>query len=415
MGTRKRSLLRILTMTILLGIIVTPLSLSASPTGWSLIWSDDFTGEDGSAIDSSKWGFDIGGNGWGNAELQYYTNRTANVYIQNNMCVIKAMKENYGGNQYTSGRILTARKFDFTYGKVEAAVKLPYGQGIWPAFWMLGANVNSGAPWPICGEIDIMEHMGREPSTIYGVIHGPGYSGGKRLEASYSISGKFNDGFHKFAVEWEPNVIRWYCDGNLYQTRTSADLGGKPWVFDHDFFIIFNLAVGGQWPGFPDPTTIFPQYLTIDYIRVYQKGTETPAGTTGPALAQQAALIPGLVEAENFTAMSGIQVEKCSEGGRNVAWVDTGDWMEYKVNVQSSGTYKVEYRVASPNAIGKIDFRSGNDVVRTVSVPDTGGWQAWTTASVHINLHAGLQMIQIYANSGGFNLNWLRFTLVNSK
>jgi beta-glucanase (GH16 family) len=256
-------------------------SVAASdPTVWSLAWSDEFNGPNGSPVDSSKWGFDTGGNGWGNNELETYTNRTVNSYIENNQLVIKVLQETFTGTDnitrnYTSARILTRNKFTQAYGRFEARMKLPYGQGIWPAFWMLGDNLNT-VGWPECGEIDIMENIGREPSTVHGTLHGPGYSGGSGISATYVLPNgqKFSDDFHTFAVEWEPNVLRFYVDGLLYKTRTPADLPpGRNWVFNHPFFIILNVAVGGNFPGNPDATTVFPQTMMVDYVRVYQRAT----------------------------------------------------------------------------------------------------------------------------------------------
>jgi beta-glucanase (GH16 family) len=257
---------------------------ATNPTVWSLVWGDEFSGANGSAVDSTKWGFDIGGNGWGNNELETYTNRTANAIIENGSLVIKALRETYTGSDnitrnYTSARLLTRNKFTQTYGRFEARIKLPYGQGIWPAFWMLGDNIGT-AGWPNCGEIDIMENIGREPSIVHGTFHGPGYSGGGGVTAAYTLTNgrRFSDDFHTFAVEWEPNVIRFYADGLLYSTRTPADLpAGTSWVFDHPFFIILNVAVGGSWPGNPDATTVFPQQMQVDYVRVYQR--QTPSNT----------------------------------------------------------------------------------------------------------------------------------------
>ncbi|MDG4820992.1 lectin [Asanoa sp. WMMD1127] len=251
---------------------------SAAPAPGPLVWSDEFNGPAGSAVDSSKWRFDIGGSGWGNNEQQYYTNSTRNAAMDGaGNLVITARRENpsnfqchYGTCQYTSARILTNGTFSRTYGRFEARMKIPRGQGIWPAFWMLGAPVN----WPTSGEIDIMENIGREPNTVHGTIHGPGYSGGEGIGAGYTIGGAFADAFHTFAVDWSPNLIIWYVDGNEYQRRTPADLGGDRWVFDHNFFMILNVAVGGLWPGYPDGSTQFPQSLTVDYVRVY----EVPGG-----------------------------------------------------------------------------------------------------------------------------------------
>jgi len=253
---------------------------AADPTVWSLVWSDEFNNADNSPIDSTKWTAEIGGNGWGNQELEYYTNRVDNAYHSGGSLVIKAIKEKYTGSDnvtrdYTSARLKTQSKFTARYGRFEARLKIPYGQGLWPAFWMLGDNIDS-AGWPTCGEVDIMENIGREPAIIHGTIHGPGYSGGSGLSSSYSLTNnqRFADSFHVFAVEWEPNVVRFYCDGLLYKTRTPADLPvGATWVYDHPFFIILNVAVGGSWPGSPDATTVWPQRMLVDYVRVYQRAT----------------------------------------------------------------------------------------------------------------------------------------------
>ncbi|MCU1267820.1 MAG: Hydrolase [Acidobacteria bacterium] len=264
--------------------LLCPTVHATNPAVWSLAWSDEFDGPNGSAVDSAKWSFDIGGGGWGNNELETYTNRPANAAVQGGSLVISALKETYTGadnitRSYTSARLLTKNKFTQTYGRFEARIKIPYGQGIWPAFWMLGDNIDS-AGWPTCGEIDIMENIGREPAIVHGTIHGPGYSGGSGITASYSLSApqRFADDYHTYAVEWEPNVIRFYVDGLLYRTRTPADLpAGRQWVFNHPFFIILNVAVGGGFPGNPDATTTFPQLMKVDYVRVYQR--TTPSNT----------------------------------------------------------------------------------------------------------------------------------------
>jgi beta-glucanase (GH16 family) len=197
--------------------------------------------------------------------------------VQNGNLVITARKKTYKGAdgitwQYTSARLKTLGLFEQKYGRFEARIKIPRGQGMWPAFWMLGNNIGT-VDWPDCGEIDIMENIGKEPNKVYGTIHGPGYWGADGLGASYTLpSGKFADDFHTFAVEWEPSAIRFYIDGHLYETRTPADLpAGKSWVFDHPFFILLNVAVGGDWPGNPDRTMIFPQRMLVDYVKVYAR------------------------------------------------------------------------------------------------------------------------------------------------
>jgi beta-glucanase (GH16 family) len=271
-------------------LIVLPALLSGSPAvgqkqsavsdkkSWILTWSDEFDGTDGSLPDPSKWVMERGGWGWGNQELEYYTARAQNASIEHGKLLIKALQEKYTGpdgvsRDFTSARLSTLQKFSQAYGRFEARIKVPYGQGMWPAFWMLGDDIGT-IGWPACGEIDIMENIGKEPGKIHGSIHGPGYIGGVGLEAPYSLprGKKFADKFHVFAVEWEPDAVRFYVDKHLYVTRTHADLQpGWKWVFDHPFFLLLNLAVGGDWPGNPDSTTVFPKTMLVDYVRVYSR------------------------------------------------------------------------------------------------------------------------------------------------
>ena len=245
------------------------------------MWSDEFDGPAGTAPDPKKWVHDVGGGGWGNHELQYYTPGNANAAMDGNgNLVITARAEpssspyqcHYGPCRFTSARIKTKGLYEPMHGRFEARIKLPRGQGIWPAFWMLGANIDA-VSWPACGEIDIMENIGREPSTVHGTIHGPGYSGGNGIGSAYALpSGAFADDFHVFAVEWEAGRIRWLVDGKDYRTTTPADLpANAPWVFDNFFFMLLNLAVGGDWPASPDPSTVFPQQMIVDYVRVYRR------------------------------------------------------------------------------------------------------------------------------------------------
>lgn len=260
------------------------LSLPACIEGqtWRRTWSDEFNGRAGSRVDTAKWTAQIGGAGWGNKEFEFYTDSAKNAYMDGRgSLVIKAISETlpprftcwYGRCRYTSARLTTKNIFEQAYGRFEARIKIPYGQGIWPAFWLLGKNIDE-VGWPACGEIDIMENIGREPSIVHGTLHGPGFSAGNAIGASYALpkARRFADDYHVYAIEWEPEVIRWYVDGNLYQTRTPADLpSGTRWVFDQPFFIILNLAVGGTWPGDPDATTTFPQMMSVDYVRVYRR------------------------------------------------------------------------------------------------------------------------------------------------
>ena len=253
---------------------------SAVPSAGSkrtLVWSDEFNAPNDSPVDSSKWVLESGGDGWGNQELEYYTARPENAFQRDGNLVIRVLEEKYTGSDgvtrnYTSARLKTKGKFSQRYGRFEARIKIPYGQGIWPAFWMLGDDIEKKG-WPDCGEIDIMENIGKEPAIVHGTIHGPGYSGGKGIGAPFELPAgqRFADDFHVFAVEWEPKAIRFYVDDHLYTTRTPAELPkGTKWVFRHPFFILLNVAVGGGWPGNPDASTVFPQTMLVDYVRVYR-------------------------------------------------------------------------------------------------------------------------------------------------
>ena len=243
---------------------------------WKLIWSDEFDAPNDSAPNPTNWVYDLGGNGWGNNELQTYTDRRANSRIENGMLIIEALKEKFTGKDgkerdYTSARLKTLGKQSWTYGRIEARMKLPQGQGIWPAFWMMGDDVNK-VGWPRCGEIDIMEHIGKEPAKVFGTIHGPGYSGAKGIGGNFTFpdARKLADDFHTFAIEWQTNKIDWLIDGHRYFTITPEKLpAGQKWVFDKPHFILLNLAIGGNWPGMPDATTALPQKLIVDYVRVF--------------------------------------------------------------------------------------------------------------------------------------------------
>lgn len=236
----------------------------------NLVMADEFD-TDG-APNASIWNYNIGTgqNGWGNNELQYYTDRPENVTVQNGILIITAQEESFQGSSYTSARLLTKGKFEQTFGRFEARMKLPYGQGIWPAFWLLGDDNNGTEIWPQIGEIDIMEYVGDEPTRVFGTVHGPGYSGGQSISKSLVLdNGRFDTDFHVFGIEWGPNYINYYVDDKLYNQITPDDVPGE-WVFnDGPFYIIINLAVGGSLPGSPNAETNFPQRLLVDYVRVY--------------------------------------------------------------------------------------------------------------------------------------------------
>jgi len=359
--TMNRAVVRLTICFVVLGYFIFPLSGSLStsfavvaidPTVWGLVWSDEFNGPDGSPVDQSKWTAEVGGGGWGNNELEYYTTRTDNAYQSGGSLVIKAIKEKYTGSDnvtrdYTSARLITKNKFTPTYGRFEARIKVPYGQGIWPAFWMLGSNIDS-VGWPHCGELDIMENIGKEPSIIHGTIHGPGYSGGNGIGSSYSLSGnqRFADSFHTFAVEWEPSVVRFYCDGILYKTISPANLPpGQTWVFNHPFFILLNVAVGGNWPGSPDGTTVFPQTMQVDYVRVYQRST--PSST--PVM---------------FT----------EEGSNRALALDSVLWTRDPFRVTSTSNFSSDQHTRLMLLVANVDLLPGDDAsVVTAQAQDSQG------------------------------------------
>ena len=241
-----------------------------SYAGYELNWADEFNG---TSIDASSWMHEMGASGWGNNELQYYTDRSDNSFIQDGALVIEAKEENFAGAPYTSARMITQEKRTFTFGRVDIRAILPEGQGIWPALWMLGSNFST-IGWPACGEIDIMELVGHEPGTVHGTAHwgpqGRSFSDNKGEEYLLPDNEKFSEKYHVFSIIWEPGKIEWFVDDNNYFTLRTSDVNGN-YPFDNEFFFIFNIAVGGNWPGSPDGTTSFPQRMIVDYVRVFDK------------------------------------------------------------------------------------------------------------------------------------------------
>ena len=382
-----------------------------SYTDYDLVWSDEF---DGSALNTSDWTFEIGtGNdGWGNNELQYYTNR--NLYLKDGVMVIRADEESFRGRSYTSSRIKTQGNQNFQYGRIDIRARMPEGQGIWPALWMLGKNINE-VSWPYCGEVDIMEMVGGgsgKDNRVVGTAHWN--AGG--LNASYSPASfgnpklmpeNLSNNFHVYSIVWDSNRIKWYIDDVQYHIM-SIDNSASLEAFQKEFFLIFNLAVGGQWPGNPDTSTVFPQRLLVDYVRVFQDengNSSGQSGTTHP--------VPGLIEAEDYTDMSGIQIETTTDtgGGSNVGYIDTGDWLEFSLDVADEGSYLIEYRVASK--VGSNGFQTLIDgtLIDTQGVQNTGGWQSWTTNSVIVNLNSGEHTLRLNAIGNEWNLNWINFTV----
>lgn len=250
-------------------------SRASSPdaTRWQLVWADEFDGPAGQRPDSSRWRYDIGTD-WGNAQLEFDTDRVENVVLDGGgRLAITARAESYQGSAYTSGRINTYGHFAQQAGRFEARIKLPAGRGLWPAFWLLGADFES-VGWPACGEIDIMEYRGQEPAVSHGSLHGPGYSGGSAVTARYQLPGsaRFDQDFHVWAVEWSEEQITWIVDDTRFFTVRSSDLPpGGQWAFRHPFFIILNMAVGGNFVGPPDGSTVFPQTMLVDWVRVHRR------------------------------------------------------------------------------------------------------------------------------------------------
>jgi len=245
------------------------------PAGWKTVWSDEFNGKE---LDFTKWSVEENGHGGGNGELQYYVDRSENVRVENGNLILEARKDHYGAGgvvkDYSSGRIRTKRHASWTYGRFEIRAKLPQGRGVWPAIWLLPDKEVYGG-WAGSGEIDIMELLGQEPDKVHGTLH-YGAPWPKNIHTGEPFrlkTGTFADDFHVFALEWEKGVFRWYVDGVLCQTQTKwSTTGGEyPAPFDQPFHLVLNVAVGGGWPGPPDPTTVFPQQMTVDYVRVMQR------------------------------------------------------------------------------------------------------------------------------------------------
>ncbi|MDX9912747.1 MAG: family 16 glycosylhydrolase [Phycisphaerales bacterium] len=398
---------------------------------WSLVWSDEF---DGTSLDTSKWepmigdGTNYGNPGWGNNELQYYTSRSQNITVQDGNLTITARRENFGGREYTSARLRTLNKADFLYGRIETRAKVPAGAGAWPAFWMLPTNSPYGG-WAASGEIDVIETINGATSA-HGTIH---YGGNWPNNTSNggSRSGNWSQDFHTYAIEWEPQRIRWFVDGQLYHTAGanvwySSAAGGNDFApFDSPFHLLLNLAVGGNWPGPPSQSTPFPLRYELEYVRVYE-ATQQPYGGTP-------ANIPGVIEAENFDegaapaayfdrdaqnnggayrTSTSVDIEATTGGGFNLGWIDNGEWLEYTVNVQQSGMYLARARVASQSGVGA--FRLLADGVPAgpdFTVNPTGGWQTWSEIVVPVTLNAGTRVLRIQnvGNSQVFNLDRITF------
>ena len=242
---------------------------------WELVWSEEFEGD---ALNEATWTPEIGTGaergivGWGNNELQYYTARSENIVLSDGTLKITALQEDYEGSAYTSARLVTQDKVMVQYGRIEARMKLPAGQGFWPAFWLLGESFATES-WPACGELDVMEFRGQEPSVVAGTVHGPGYSGGGGFSGDYYTDGpSFSEEFHVMGMDWDSEMISFWVDGNRYHTfRRSQLRADQAWVFDQPFFLLLNLAIGGDYVGAPNDETQFPSAFEVDYVRIYRR------------------------------------------------------------------------------------------------------------------------------------------------
>ena len=407
---------------------------SGQPT---LIWADEF---DGTALDLTKWEPMIGNGqaygipGWGNNELQYYTDRPQNITVDNGILTITARRENYAGYNYTSARLRTLNKGDFLYGRIEARIKLPSTQGIWPAFWMLPTNSIWGG-WAAGGEIDIMEKVNTS-NTIHGTLHFGG-----QWPDNTSAGGSFNpgvdvsSGFHTYSIEWDETDIFWFFDGQPYgRLRSSqwwsANGPGDPNApFDQRFHMLLNVAVGGNWPGNPNGSSSFPQTMEVDYVRVYtydEPIAQQPYTETAPS-------VPARIQMEEFDLggagvsyfdaevanlggafrpEEGVDIENTVGGGYNIAYVRAGEWAEYTVNFPKAGTYEVRARFASDSLGGSFGFSSdGQDISGSITGFTTGGWQNWTNLQGQIVIDTpGEQVIRWENRSPAgleYNLDWI--------
>jgi beta-glucanase (GH16 family) len=409
---------------------------SVAHAQWSLVFQEEF---DGSSLNLSNWepmigtGTAYGGQaGWGNNELQYYTNLSSNIVVSNGTLKIIARQQSFGGQPYTSARLRTLNKVDFKWGRVEGRIKLPSTQGIWPAFWMLPTGSPYGG-WAASGEIDIMESTGLA-DRMHGTIHHGGQwpsntSNGGSIQTGLDYSADF----HTFAIEWDPAQIRWYLDGVQYYSvnastwfSSTAPTNDRA-PFDSTFHLLLNVAVGGNWPGNPNASSVFPQTMEVDWVRVYRR---EQIGYSG-----QPTIIPGQIESEHYDLgypgeayndsdygnngsalrTDDVDIEICTEGGHNVGWLRTGEWLEYTVDVAAAGEYLLEARVASQSTGGQFRIDSdGTDLTGPVTAPITGGWQTWQTVSTPVTLEAGPQVLRFakLGTTGEFNINWLRLTQV---
>jgi beta-glucanase (GH16 family) len=347
--------------------------IASTAGGAQLVWSDEFDLTEGSGPDATKWTYDLGAGGWGNQELQTYTDSRANSFIvadpvasDGKALAIRAVRSQSG--QYTSARIKTQGRFTTTHGRIEARIKLTRGQGIWPAFWALGANIGT-VGWPACGEIDVMEQVGHEPDKIYGSVHSTGFETNSSTTFPAGVSS--SSGYHVYAVVWTEGRIEWFLDGVSYGVKTTADVPtGGQWPFENPFFLLLNVAVGGDWPGSPDGTTEFPQTMLVDYVRVYTTGPETPRYVGAVADGAGAVTLTWTQPGTTGAPVLGHVVERAEDGAFSVGYVRAESGPEaFVVDDTGEPGTGYFYRVAVETEEGRSSFSSPAYVL----VPGGGG------------------------------------------
>jgi beta-glucanase (GH16 family) len=378
----------------------------------AVVWNEDFNGPAGSGVDTSKWNFDTGGSGFGNQELQYYTNGTGNVAQDGQGHLVITARKGSGGHndcwngtcQFTSGRIQTANKFTQQYGHVEARIQVPNGSGLWPAFWMLG-----GGNWPTDGEIDIMEVVGRDPNRLFGTLHGPGYSGGNSYGGQLVAGSPWYQTFHNYAVDWSSNLIVWTVDGQEYFRATPQSLqaakGNVSWVYTHPFFVILNLAVGGNF-GQGNPAGLPAESkMLIDYVHVSTSNTTPPPSGGGQALKSNLNGRCIDIPAANPVDGARLQMYDCN-GTAAQQWSANGDGtyramgkcMDPAGGALGNGT-PIQLVTCNGNPVQRFTLSAAGDLVnvsanRCVDIKD-------------VNPNNGAQL-QLWDCSGGSNQKWTR-------
>lgn len=405
---------------------------------WKLVWSDEF--DYSGQPDATKWSFDTEGNNWdwGNNEAQNYTPASnKNAWVENGQLVIEARKEQFywSGDgetkEYTSARLITQGKGDWLYGKVEVKALLPEGRGMWPAIWMLPTNSEYGG-WPKSGEMDIMENVGYDPNTIHCNIHTESYhhSIGTNKGNSITVSDPHTN-WHIYSLEWNPENVSFFCDGNLVFSFDNEHNTYKEWPFDKPFHLLLNVAVGGGWGGTEGiDDNIFPQQMLVEYVRVYEEDkTIAQAPFSGTPIS-----VPGTIQCEEFDSGGqgisyadnsadnegdasfrtdeAVDIETCTDtgGGYNIGYAEAGEWLEYTVDISETGQYDISFRVACEGDGRTLSLSSdGTDIITSLSVPNTTGWQVWDDLTVKgVSLKAGTQILRLTIGEADFvNLNYI--------